>query len=291
MSGDDGLTVRAAWRVEAARLVAAGIEADEARLEAEVLLRHVLGIDRGTFLARVDFLLTGEAASRLDSLVRRRTGREPLAYIIGRREFYGLDFAVDPRVLIPRPETEGLVERAIARARQRAQGAAATIADVGTGSGCIAIALAVHLPLAQIFALDAASDALKVAVSNARLHGVDNRITFLCGDFLAPLQEKVDIIVSNPPYVSGGEIDALSPEIAVHEPRVALDGGVDGLDALRRLMGQAPWRLKRGGAMFVEIGDGQGSAAMLLARNAFCAATITVDSDLAGHERYLTIWT
>ncbi len=268
------------------RLVAAGIDPDEARLEAEVLLRHVLGIDRAAFLMRRDDPLVGDAAERFAVLLERRLKREPLAYITGQREFYGLAMLVDRRVLIPRPETEGLVERTIALAH-----GAALIVDVGTGSGCIAIALAVHLPQARVIATDAAADALACARENAARHGVAERITLLHGDLLQPLQEQVDIIVSNPPYIPSQEIGDLAPEIAQYEPCAALDGGPDGLDVLRRLLAQTAGRLRPGGYVLLEIGAGQGNDVARIARTALPGATIAVENDLAGLERYVTIRT
>jgi release factor glutamine methyltransferase len=216
--------------------------------------------------------------------------REPLAYILGQRAFYGLELGVDRRVLVPRPETEGLVERTVAFAGRRA-GEGLTIADIGTGSGCIAIALAVALPRARIIAVDAAPGALAVARQNARRHGAARRIAFRRGDLLAPLRGAVDIIVSNPPYVACGEIAALAPEIAGFEPRQALDGGADGLDVIRRLVADAPRWLTPGGALFVEIGDRQGALAADLARRAFAASAISVERDLAGKVRYLCVLT
>jgi release factor glutamine methyltransferase len=279
------------WRTAVSSLVGAGIEADEARLEAEVLLRHVLGIDRAGFLARRNDDLSPEAAARLSALLQRRLAREPLAYITGQREFYGLDFFVDRRVLIPRPETEGLVERALARVPNSAQSSELwpVIADVGTGSGCIAVALAVHLPAACILATDVSAEALALAQQNARRHGVDRRITFLHGDLLDPLTEKVDVIVSNPPYIASAQLEGLQAEISRYEPRAALDGGPDGLDVIRRLLGQAPGRINPGGLLGIEIGDGLGREAARLARAAFPGAIVCVENDLAGLERYLII--
>ena len=266
------------------RLIAAGIDAGEARLEAEVLLRHVLGIGRAAFLMRRDEPLADEEAARFAALLERRLAREPLAYIIGQREFYGLAMHVDRRVLIPRPETEGLVERTIALAQP-----AALIVDVGTGSGCIAVALAVHLPLVRVIATDASADALACARENATRHGAADQITFLHGDLLQPVQGEVDIIVSNPPYIAGPEIAGLAPEIAQFEPRAALDGGPDGLDVLRRLLAQAAPRLRRGGSVLLEIGAAQGNAVAEIARAAFPGATIAVEHDLAGLERYVVV--
>jgi release factor glutamine methyltransferase len=282
------------WLSAVQQLTAAGIEPEEARLEAEVLLRHVLGIDRAGFLIRRNEVMPNNAAARFSILLQRRLAREPLAYIIGHREFYGLDFLVDGRVLIPRPETEGLVERVMKAASRRRHaespvGHVSIIADVGTGCGCIAIALAVHLPDARLIATDASSDALDLARANARRHSVEQRITFVHGDLLDPLPSRVDIIVANPPYVASAELAALPPEISRYEPRAALDGGPDGLNVIRRLLAQAPSYLQPDGMVLLEIADGQGHAVTRLAQDAFPGACVTIEKDLAGLERYLII--
>lgn len=279
------------WRAAWQQLDAAGIDPGEARLEAEVLLRHVLGSDRATFLARRQEAMPAEAAQRFADLIERRLAREPLAYITGHREFFGLDFLVDRRVLIPRPETEGLVERAIATAGRLSRTQRLTIADVGTGSGCIAIALTARLLQAQVVAIDVSVEALALAQENAQRLAVAGRISFLDGDLLQPLAGRADLIVSNPPYIAGAAIDTLQPEIARFEPRRALDGGSDGLDAIRRLLAQAPAHVQPGGAVLVEFGEGQGTAVAALARAAFPSARVAVENDLAGLERYLIVTT
>ena len=282
------------WREAATKLAAAGIEPEEARLEAEVLLRHVLGFDRAGFLVRRAEDLPEDALARLLPLLERRLAREPLAYIIGHKEFYGLDFLVDRRALIPRPETEGLVERVFALVSAggpfNRPGYTPAIVDVGTGSGCIAVALAVHLPGARVWATEVSEGALALARESAGRRAVGERITFLQGDLLTPLTHQVDVIVSNPPYIAGEEIDSLPPEIARYEPRAALDGGADGLAVIRRLLTQAPAHLKPGGAVLLEIGAGQGSEVARLAQAALPAATVVVQNDLAGLERYVTIY-
>lgn len=286
------LRLREWWRGAARQLVAVDIEQDDARFESEVLLRHVLGITRASFLARLDELVPTDAAVRAVGLLERRLKREPLAYIIGYREFYGLDFIVNRHVLIPRPETEGLVERCIALATSRTESGRPSypvIADVGTGSGCIAVTLAVHLSRARLFAIDNSVAALAVAAENARRYGVRDRIAFLTGDLCTPLGEKVDIIISNPPYIRSDELALLQPEVARWEPRAALDGGPDGLGVIRRLLAQAGGYLKPGGAVLLEIGAGQGEDVRRLAQSAFPDATIQVEQDLAGLERYVTV--
>lgn len=273
------------WRTTAARLAAAGIAPQEAQLEAEVLLRHVLGLDRSRLLLARGNEMGAADATRFEEAVRRRQQREPLAYITGRREFYGLEFVVDRRVLIPRPTTEGLVERALHWAEQRQ---ALTIADVGAGSGCIAVALAVHLPQARIWASDVSTDALTLAEENAQRHQVKERIFFVQGDLLAPLPGPPDVLVSNPPYVASAELAQAQPELA-YEPQAALDGGPDGLAIIRRLLAAAPACLRPGGLLLVEIGAGQGEQANALAQAAFPHTQVRLERDLAGLERYLIV--
>jgi len=276
-------------RSAAQRLIEAGIDADEARLESELLLRHVLGIDRAAFLKLRERELPAPARQRFAVLLERRLAREPLAYITGKRAFFGMMFDVDNSVLIPRPETEGLVERVLAIATGGWMGGSPLIADVGTGSGCIAVALAVRLPGARLLACDTSAAALAVARRNTDRHNVSARVRFVPGDLLSGVNDQLDVIVSNPPYIASAAIGGLAPEIARYEPRSALDGGPDGLDVIRRLVAQAPARLRSGGAMILEIGEGQGSAVLEMARAAFPGAAVTVEKDLAKLERYVTV--
>lgn len=266
------------------RLENEGVESP--RLDAELLLAHVLETNRASVLAHPERLLTPKELTRFRALVARRAAREPLPYIVGTREFYGLAFAVDDRVLIPRPETELLVERAVRFARHLA---APRIADVGAGSGAIAVTLAVQLPMATVYALDASAGALEVAGDNARRHRVDNRVHRLQGDLLDPLPEPVHLIVANLPYVTTAEWQELAPEIRNHEPRTALDGGEDGLDLVRRLLASAgPW-LEPGGAIVLEIGAAQGDAATTAAREHFPEARVCVAHDYAGRDRMIVL--
>ncbi len=271
-----------------ARLRAAGV--DDARLVAELLLCHVLACERGQLLARLERPLAAEEARRWRSLLRRALRHEPLAYILGRREFYGREFYVDRRVLIPRPETELLVEEGLAWALacQARSGRPPLIADVGTGSGAIAVSLAVQLPAAKICAVDISAAALQVARRNARRHGVAERIDFRQGSLLEPLPEPVDLVVANLPYVSEAEMAALPPHISRYEPQTALAGGVDGLDLHRALLAQAPLRVRPGGALLLEIGAAQSEAAPALARG-LPGATVDVLPDLAGLPRLLRV--
>jgi release factor glutamine methyltransferase len=259
-------------------------------MEAEVLLAYILGTSRAVLIAHPERPLTPAQLDRYQALVRRRAADYPLPYLIGRLEFYGLEFEVTPEVLIPRPETETLVELALARRPRSA-------VDVGTGSGCIAVSLAVHLPEATIYATEISPAALAVARRNAERHGVAERVRLLAGDLLSPCPGPVDLIVSNPPYVATGEWASLPASVRDYEPSLALDGGPDGLDVVRRLLAQAPAVLagplsaegRPGGALLIEIGAGQGEAAANLARTFFPQATLRVLPDLAGRDRVIEI--
>ncbi|MGC8873359.1 MAG: peptide chain release factor N(5)-glutamine methyltransferase, partial [Chloroflexia bacterium] len=202
-----------------------------ARLDAEVLLAHLLGIRRVDLYLAPERPLVPEAETAYRTLLERRARGEPVSYLVGRKEFYGLTFAVDRRVLVPRPETELLVERALACAQEIGR-PDLLVADIGTGSGCIAVALAIHLPRALLFATEISPDALAVARENIRKHGVEERVSLLLGDLCEPLPEPVDLLVSNPPYTIW---ESLPAGITAYEPRVALDGGKDGLEVVRRL--------------------------------------------------------
>ncbi|MBI4236341.1 MAG: peptide chain release factor N(5)-glutamine methyltransferase [Chloroflexi bacterium] len=267
------------------RLRVADIE--DAPREARLLLARVLGVEPATLLLALDHPVPPAVAVAFEALLARRLAREPLFYILGEREFYGLSLRVDRRALIPRPETELLVEEALAVARTYPLDAALHIADVGTGSGCIAVALAVHLPLARLYALDISGEALDLARANAVRHGVEERVTFLRSDLLASLPELVEIIVSNPPYVPAASLPDLPPEIGVYEPRVAVDGGAEGTVTAYRLLAQAPAHLRPGGALLMEIGYGQAWGAVAVAQSAFPNARIEVVPDLAGIPRVL----
>ena len=242
-------------------LAEAGI--DGPFLEAETLLGHLLGINRAGVIARFREQLDESEVEAFCGLLKRRAAREPLQYITGRQEFFGLDFRVGPSVLIPRPETEYLVQEAVDFFAQ-AGIEKSLAADIGTGSGCIAVAIAAKVPGASIYAIDASNDALKTAHENAEANGVAGRIRFLKGDLFLPLREeglsgRLDVIASNPPYIPSGEIPGLQPEV-LFEPHSALDGGPDGLDAIRRIIGEAPAYLRPRGLLLIEIGIGQAEA-------------------------------
>jgi release factor glutamine methyltransferase len=236
------------------RLVSAGISATLAACDAEVLARQVLGWDRARFLADRNQTASSIFVLRYEPLVARRERREPVSYILGTREFWGLEFEVGPDVLIPRPETELIVEEAIARAGKESS---PLIVDVGTGSGCLAVALAREIPRARVTATDLSAYALNVARRNAARHNVLERITFVETSFLDGIDGPVDVIVSNPPYVPSGAEPALTPEIRDYEPRVAVFAGEDGLDGLRSVVAAAAAKLVPGGWLIMEFGCGQ----------------------------------
>jgi len=236
------------------RLREAGLRPTEAELSARALAQHALGWNTTQLLADG----RGAAPTGFDAayagLVARRARREPLAYIVGRREFWGLSFEVSPAVLIPRPETELLVEAVLQRFPD---GAAFDIADVGTGSGCVAIAIAHERHAATVTATDISEEALAVASRNAAALGVAGHVRFVAGDLLAPLTGLFDVIAANPPYVVDRSRPALQPEVRDHEPDVALFGGGDGLQLIERLVNGAPALLREGGWLMFEFGYGQ----------------------------------
>jgi release factor glutamine methyltransferase len=264
---------------------------DEARLEAELLLMHALKTDRVHLYQRLDEALPARTTATYRRFLTRRSEHEPTPYITGHKEFFGLEFDVTRAALIPRPETETLVELAIAFAREHYGARRITIADVGAGSGIIAVSLAVNLPNARIIASDVSKRALALARRNAERHGVAGRIEFRHGDLLAPLAGRTEIIAANLPYVTTAEWEhEVPPEIREWEPRRALDGGPDGLLLIRRLLQQAPARLKRGGALFAEIGWDQAAAARAAAGQAFHGRCVEVRQDLGGRDRVLCVY-
>jgi release factor glutamine methyltransferase len=244
------------------RLRAAGVDHD--RLTAGLLLRHLIGVERTHLLTRSEEQIGADQYHDYLALVERRAAGEPLQYITGHQEFYGLDFIVTPDVLIPRPETEFLIERVIKLAGE-AERDSLLIVDVGTGSGCIAVTIAKLLPQALLLATDASPAALAVAQRNAERHCVRDRIEFFEGDLLAPLEERrlqgaVDILASNPPYVNQDGRQLLQREVREWEPHLALFGGADGLDFYRRLLADSPPFLKPEGHVVLEIGFSQSEA-------------------------------
>lgn len=287
-SGPPGRTVGEALRWGREVLRKAGCESPA--LDAELLLSEGLGWTRARVLAHPEAALDPAREAAYRRLVARRARREPLAYILGRRAFWGMDLKVQPGVLIPRPETELLVERAVAWALERGGRTwSGTVVDVGTGSGAVAVALARELPWARLWATDASPEALWVAQENARQQGVAHRIRFVQGDWLAPVEGPVDCIVSNPPYIPSGELDRLAPEIARYEPRAALDGGPDGLAAYRGLLPQAARALSPTGALFLEVGYHQADAVSDLLHGHFPGWRVERFRDLGGHWRVVAV--
>jgi release factor glutamine methyltransferase len=259
--------------------------------EAQVLLAHLLEQPRTWVIAHPSTEIDEDLEDRYANLVARAAQGEPLAYLLGAREFYRLPFVVTPAVLIPRPETEHLVDAALAWARQRSRGEtngnpqqmALHAADVGTGSGIIAICLAAYYPSAWIVGVDASAEALAVAKQNARRLRVSSRVDWMRGDLLGALRGPFDLITANLPYIPSVVLDRL--DVGYWEPRAALDGGPDGLEAIRALLEQAPARLAPGGLLLLEIGYDQGRAVTELCRAAFPNARIDILPDLAGHDR------
>lgn len=267
-------------------LLRAGIPADEAALDAEVLARHVLECDRATLLTRARDPVPSAFDRLYQTLVARRAAREPLAYIVGHREFWGLDFDVTPAVLIPRPETELIVEEALSAIPSR--DGARRIIDVGTGSGCLAVTLAVEFPPATVIATDASHEALAVAERNAERHNLIGRIAFVRTDLFQDVSGPADLIVSNPPYVPDGDAATLQPEVARYEPASALYGGTDGLDVIRRVLVDARQHLVTGGWLIVEFGFGQEVAVREAARGLGWAVE-RIRSDLQGIPRVVVL--
>ncbi|MGE0359547.1 MAG: peptide chain release factor N(5)-glutamine methyltransferase [Vicinamibacterales bacterium] len=261
--------------------VAAGIPAAEARLDAELLLRHVLGWDRATWVARRDDDLPPDLEARSAPLVARRTAREPVAYIRGVQAFYGRDFAVGPGVLVPRPETELLIEEGLAAI---AALTAPRVLDVGTGSGCLAVTLALERPDAEVAATDISAAALAWAQRNAEAHGVGARIAWAEAEGTGPFAGPFDLVIANPPYVAEGDRPRLQPEVVGHEPATALFAGPDGLDAIRPLAPAARAVLRPGGTLAMEIGAGQADEVVRVVRAAGFADA-RVRDDLQGIPR------
>jgi release factor glutamine methyltransferase len=266
------------------RFVRAGIREESARRDAELLARKVLGWDRARFLADRHEDAPVRFAPEYERLVARRERREPIPYITGVQEFWGLSFEVTPAVLIPRPETEFILEEAIA-CLEDMNGAALEIVDVGTGSGCIAVALARRFPDARIVATDLSGAALAVARRNAVRHGVSHQVRFVETSFLEAIESTPAMIVSNPPYVPSVSAPGLVPEVRDFEPGLAVFGGPDGLAGLRELLAQAASKLAPGGWLIVEFGCGQEDAVAELVANVPCYSLTKVRRDLQGIPR------
>ena len=261
-------------------LRAAGVDAP--RRDARLLMQHALGLTPEALLAEDRLLLGEDEARRLTALVRRRAAREPIAYLTGRREFWSLDFAIDRSALVPRPESETLVEAVLDRAAQLP--ARPRLLDLGTGSGCLLVALLSKLPGAIGFGTDVSAAAVSLARANARRHGLGERASFAVADWGAPLAARFDIVVSNPPYVSELQLASLAPEIVRHEPRTAFAGGNDGHACYRLLAPQVAQLLAPRGLAVIELGSGMADEVGSL----FAAAGLVEIGrrrDLAGIER------
>jgi release factor glutamine methyltransferase len=262
--------------------------ADNPRLDAEVLLAHARGCKRIELYTAYGEVATEETRTAFRELVKRRAEGTPVAYLVGHREFYSLEFEVNPDVLIPRPETESLVVALLDSVKARtAADAPVTIADVGTGSGILAICAAKFVPTAQVTAIDISPAALAVAKRNAERHKVADRITFIEANLLSsePAEARIDYIVSNPPYVSNAEMQGLAGDVRDHEPELALRAGETGTDVIAPLIEQSAVRLKPGGSLFIEISPMIAPAVEDLLRQQPTLEAGTTIKDLAGHAR------
>ena len=279
-------TVREILAEARGRLVAAGLDPHDARTDAEVLAREAFGWDRARLLANRGEEAPPGGPARLAALVVRRSAREPVSQILGRREFRGLQFEVTADVLTPRPESELIVEEGLARLADTER--RWRIAEVGTGSGCLAVSLAVELPHATVVATDLSEAALALARRNAARHGVSKRVQLVRTSLLEGVHGPFDLVASNPPYVTTGEMAALPPEVRDHEPWVALDGGPDGLDVVRVLIAGSAPLLSPGGWLVFEIGAGQDATAAALVQGNETLELVGVRTDLAGIARTVT---
>ncbi len=264
-------------------------------IEAEFLLAHAFGCQKKDLLIHPERVLTPGEVEQFKGFVERRGRREPLQYILGEVEFRGLSFKVNRKVLIPRPETELLVEEAINSIKGRegsGEGKDITILDLCTGSGCIAISIAKELPYCRVYAVDISERAIEVARENAERYGVGERVIFLPGDLFEAIEPlgldgEIDLIISNPPYVSKKEMEGLQPEIKAYEPLSALYGGEDGLDFYRRIVDEAPFYLSDGGLLIMEIGCSQAERVKDLLENEGLFSQIEVKKDLSGIDRII----
>jgi release factor glutamine methyltransferase len=284
-------TIRQALEQGTGSLTQAG--KGNARLDAQVLLSHALQVERSLLYAYPERALTPEQEQQFLSLIERRSRGEPVAYLTGHKEFYGLDFVVDKRVLIPRPETELLVEAALKACRQMLEaGRTPVVADIGTGSGIIPVTLAVLEPrLPYLYATDISADALEVASLNCRRHHVEHRVRLLPGDLLAPLPEPVDILTANLPYVGTNEMEELPPDVRTYEPHLALFSGTSGLDLLYSFLIDLhdSRKLVEGAVLLLEIGYRQREPLTTLVLEIWPQAKIAVTKDYAGWDRVLQV--
>jgi len=285
---EKSFSIRGALLWGAQVLSDAGIE--NHRLDAEVLLRHVLKMEKEQLYMNGDTPISAGQEAEFRALLSRRSQREPVSYITGQKEFWSLDFFVTPAVLIPRPETELLVEVALQYIARLGSGSPVKVLDLGTGSGAIAVCLAKDHGAMEIVAVDISPVALDLARVNAVRHGVADRIRFLPGDLFAPVKaslEAFDLIVSNPPYIRTGELSMLTPEIREWEPTIALDGGVDGADTYRRIIGEGHRYLTPRGSIVLEIGADMGGDVADLFSCSSCFGPPAVYQDYAGKDRVI----
>ena len=264
---------------------------DSPRLSAELLISNVLGVKRIDLYTQFDKIVSQNHLDKLHELVRRCSEHEPLGYLIGQTEFYSLDIKVTPDCMIPRPETELLVERAVGFIRKRE--GKQFVCDLCTGSGCIAVAIAKNCPNANIVATDICDSALSVAAENIAGHNVDEKVSLLCGDLFAPIIEgldntEFDLIVCNPPYVSSAEYEVLDKNVRDYEPKRALWAGADGLDIYRRIAERVDEFLKPDAALMLEIGYAQGKAVRELLGQTGIFAEIKIEKDNQNNDRVVT---
>lgn len=265
------------------------VDISTASLDAQVILGHVLEKDRAWLFAHYDYKLNPSQAEAYANLVARRAANEPVAYLVGRREFYGLELTVDHRVLIPRPETELLVDAVLDHIDSRPDKAVKMV-DVGTGSGAIALAVADNCPSAKVYAIDLSAAALEVARTNIAALDKRQQITLQQGDLLQTLPEQVDIVAANLPYINSEEYPNLMADVRDYEPRVALEAGPEGLDAIVRLLDQVPDHVPPGGVLFLEVGHDQGEVVSRLARERLPHARhIGVHQDYHGYDRLVVV--
>lgn len=280
-----GLTAGKAWRMARDRFVAAGL--DNPVLDAKLLAGQAFGMSALDFARDENRLISDDALEVLKDMILRRLAREPVARIIGTKEFYGLEFALNDATLVPRPETEQLVDLGIAFLKDHA---APRILDLGTGTGCIAISLLANLGRAEALVVDLSAEALEIAGENAARHGVADRFSAVEGSWFDPVpaHESFDLIVSNPPYIAHQEIETLDLEVRMHDPLLALDGGNDGFSPYRVIAGAAKNYLAPGGLLLLEHGTGQWDVIQSLFMKAG-AKNVALHHDLAGHDRVTAV--
>ena len=271
----------------AERLDEAGIS--ESRLESQLLIRHAFSFTKPDFYAKLhDNNLTQQGLVRLETTVKQRIQRKPLAYLLGMREFYGREFSVDPSVLIPRQETETLIDHCI-EILASVSPHDVLVGDIGTGSGIIAVTLALEIPHLQLVAIDLSPDASAMALHNSRNLGAARSVHCITGDLLTPLKCKFDLIAANLPYIATHGLSQLQPEVSRYEPTLALDGGKEGLDLITQLLNQAQTAIKPSGHIVLEIDPALGPPVARLAQEYFPGSHTTLINDLNGDDRILSI--